>query len=198
MTDQPTGFAEGGDDPADDTSTAVERVSRLLQDEYPDEMARRVCTCEPDAMCGAHRLLARYSQLHEALTKANQDKREQRRLRYEAEEALAECASRVTREPAMTDQPTGFAEGGYDEVELSAIQRLSKLLRGLGVGHWTIIDAVEALTEQPDLLIDLAIEAGGLREECRTCGGDESCRFMSGGRVGCVPIYHRTFEGEPS
>jgi hypothetical protein len=47
----------------------------LLQDEYPDQMAQRSCTCTQEAVCGAHRLLARYDKLFEAFQQSNREKR---------------------------------------------------------------------------------------------------------------------------
>ena len=64
--------------------TAALEEAGLLQDEYPDEMARRSCTCTPDAVCGAHRLLARYEELFEAFQQANREKREARKALREA------------------------------------------------------------------------------------------------------------------
>ena len=58
--------------------TAALEDSGLLQDEYPDEMAARSCTCEPEAVCGAHRLLSRYNQLFEAFQRSNRERRESR------------------------------------------------------------------------------------------------------------------------
>lgn len=49
-----------------------ELAAKLLRSEYPDEMAARSCTCEPDAMCGAHRLLLRYMDLYEQMGKNNE------------------------------------------------------------------------------------------------------------------------------
>jgi hypothetical protein len=48
----------------------------LLRSEYPDDMARRSCTCTDDAVCGAHRLLVRYQELWEQFRAANKAKRE--------------------------------------------------------------------------------------------------------------------------
>jgi len=48
----------------------------LLRDEYPDQMAARSCTCEPDAVCGAHRLFARYVELNAAFVQRGKERRE--------------------------------------------------------------------------------------------------------------------------
>jgi hypothetical protein len=50
----------------------------LLRDEYPDQMADRSCTCEPEATCGAHRLLARYDALYEHMAGLNAERRDLR------------------------------------------------------------------------------------------------------------------------
>ena len=63
----------------DDLAAALEAAG-LLQDEYPDDMARRSCTCSHDAVCGAHRLLARYDQLFKAFQKSNTEKREAKNM----------------------------------------------------------------------------------------------------------------------
>lgn len=47
----------------------------LLRAEYPDQMAAASCTCEPEAICGAHRLLLRYDQLYTHLRELNADRR---------------------------------------------------------------------------------------------------------------------------
>lgn len=57
---------------------------KLLRDEYPDQMAARSCTCEPDAVCGAHRLLARYDALYQHMAGLNAERRALREQgRYE-------------------------------------------------------------------------------------------------------------------
>jgi len=67
------------DAPSPEFAAAVEDAG-LLRDEYPDDMARRSCTCEPDATCGAHRLLAHYEQLFQAFQKANREKRQAKQV----------------------------------------------------------------------------------------------------------------------
>jgi len=62
------------------------RSAKLLRDEYPDEMAAASCTCEPAAVCGAHRLLARYEELYEHLGKINAARRADRARRRAADE----------------------------------------------------------------------------------------------------------------
>jgi len=60
----------------------------LLQAEYPDQMAARSCTCEPDAVCGAHRLLARYIELNAAFVQRGKERRE---VQAELRELRAAC-----------------------------------------------------------------------------------------------------------
>lgn len=79
-----------------DMAAELEKAG-LLQDEYPDEMASRSCTCEPEATCGAHRLLARYEQLFQALQLANREKREAKR-------ALRELSDFVRTLPDKADR----------------------------------------------------------------------------------------------
>jgi hypothetical protein len=59
----------------DQLAAALESAG-LLQDEYPEDMAQRSCTCTPDAICGAHRMLARYDALFTAFQESNRKKRE--------------------------------------------------------------------------------------------------------------------------
>lgn len=47
----------------------------LLRSEYPDQMAAASCTCEPSAVCGAHRLLKRYEELYAHLVAINAERR---------------------------------------------------------------------------------------------------------------------------
>lgn len=76
----------------------------LLQAEYPDEMAARSCTCEPEAVCGAHRLLARYGQLFEALQRSNRERRQARAALRDI--ADGECEN-YTRPPYCRDERSG-------------------------------------------------------------------------------------------
>lgn len=80
----------------------------------------------------------------------------------------------------MTDQPTGFAEGGYDPAEdtPTATGRAGGLVakamfHSPAGGHSDLarseavdlaIVGIAALNADPDLLVDLAIEAGGLEQ----------------------------------
>jgi hypothetical protein len=96
-----------GQKPTPEFAAAVEKAG-LLQSEYPDEMARRSCTCEPDAICGAHRLLARYHQLYEAFCEANRQKREARqRLRENAAAVLGGTPSQRVLYRSITDPMPG-------------------------------------------------------------------------------------------
>jgi hypothetical protein len=64
------------DDPTNEGLAAELEKAGLLRAEYPDEMAARSCTCEPNVVCGAHRLLARYDELFKAFQQSNREKRE--------------------------------------------------------------------------------------------------------------------------
>lgn len=79
-----------------DTTTpefaAAVEAAGLLRDEYPEQMAARSCSCTPEAICGAHRLLARYEQMWEAFRKANQAKREYHARALDAEARIAGAA----------------------------------------------------------------------------------------------------------
>lgn len=90
-----------------------------------------------------------------------------------------------------TDQPTGFAEGGYDPADdpFTASERA----RGLIMTSLNLLpdaacgaadDAVSTLLAHPDLLVDLAIEAGE-PEQFRLQGA-------SGPKWIGEPVYHRT------
>ena len=98
----------------DDTTVGPEDVAwleslvpQLLRDEYPDQMAARSCTCEPEATCGAHRLLARY--LYRHMAALNAERRDLRRRLREAPmddttiEAIAARARRLLS-PTETDE----------------------------------------------------------------------------------------------
>lgn len=107
----------------------------------------------------------------------------------------------------MTDQPTGFAESGYDPAEdtPTATERVSRLLQDLGLSEMPAAFAARTLRDAPDLLIDLAIEVGGLEQfdECAHCAGRESCRYdlsdiAFGGADECTPAYRRTSTEGPS
>lgn len=98
-----------------------EVAAKLLRDEYPDDMAKASCTCEPDAMCGAHRLLKRYDEMwhqmradHERRRKqANELQAEVERLRI-AETALRKLAQRVTMRANCPLCPGGASFHGPD------------------------------------------------------------------------------------
>jgi len=62
-------------EPSPEFAAAVEAAG-LLQDEYPDQMANASCTCEPEAVCGAHRLLTRYQQMYDRLVTVHAERRE--------------------------------------------------------------------------------------------------------------------------
>lgn len=71
-------------------------ADKLLRDEYPDDMAKASCTCEPTAICGAHRLLKRYGELFDQLQKVNEERRVLRadNLRLAGEARLAAALMR--------------------------------------------------------------------------------------------------------
>ena len=83
----------------------------------------------------------------------------------------------------MTDQ--SFAEGGYDPAEdqPTAKARLLRLMETDGDNEWaSSVDVVDALFTFPGLLIDLAIEAGGL----------ERVGYRSRDEGGPLCLYRRT------
>ena len=76
----------------DELAAALDAAG-LLQDEYPDQMAQRSCTCTPETVCGAHRLLARYDKLFKAFQQSNREKREAKAALQAALAALAGSAT---------------------------------------------------------------------------------------------------------
>lgn len=98
----------------------------------------------------------------------------------------------------MTDQPTGFAEGGYDPADdaPTAGERAQSVIAQVCVEHpgrWDLsILVLDALLAHPDLLVDLAIEAGGLEHigavrasRWAFTAKDENLRYAG-------PVYRRT------
>lgn len=128
----------------------------------------------------------------------------------------------------VTDQPTGFAEGGYDPaVELNAAEYREAVQHEKCLGcrgafspedhsramrdwhdkpHRLVLDLCEevdrlrALLAHPSLLVDRAIEVGGLEQfsECGHCVGHEVCRYddsqMLPYTVECIPVYQRVVQ----
>lgn len=109
----------------------------------------------------------------------------------------------------MTDQPTGFAEGGYDSADdtPTAGERAQSVIAQVCVEHpgrWDLsILVLDALLAHPDLLVDLAIEAGGLEQvgwchERTWAEGDEPLRGFSVAKLNeevigpSEPVYRRT------
>jgi hypothetical protein len=84
---------------ADDDAFLQEIAPKLLRAEYPEEMAERSCTCEPDAMCGAHRLLKRYGEMYAQLRKDHERFAEYRNR------LTAEIAELRARLPVETETP---------------------------------------------------------------------------------------------
>jgi len=62
-------------EPSPEFAAAVEAAG-LLHAEYPDQMAAASCTCEPEAVCGAHRLLARYQQMYDHMVTVQAERRQ--------------------------------------------------------------------------------------------------------------------------
>lgn len=91
------------DAPSPEFVAAVEAAG-LLRDEYPDQMAARSCTCTPDAMCGAHRLLDRYEALYEHLRDTNSAKRDLRA-------AVAAANQRTEQAEAARDALQAMVDG---------------------------------------------------------------------------------------
>jgi len=89
-------------EPSPEFAAAIEAAG-LLQSEYPDEMAKASCTCEPEATCGAHRMLARYQQMHDHLVTVQA---ERRAARAEARALTA----RVAEQERYTDRQRERAE----------------------------------------------------------------------------------------
>jgi hypothetical protein len=105
----------------------------LLRSEYPDDMARRSCTCTDDAVCGAHRLLVRYQELWEQFRAANKAKREAKAAARAHEHCgPATDTLRQARELAQRLQPNGRGTVSADYGELAAL--LDLLVDGGGDG----------------------------------------------------------------
>lgn len=90
MPDVPIPSPAGGEDRDPDQVWLDSLAPALLRDEYPDDMAKRSCTCEADAICGAHRLLARYDALYQHMRPLNAERRELRAKLAEAKRLLTE------------------------------------------------------------------------------------------------------------
>lgn len=108
----------------------------------------------------------------------------------------------------VTDQPTGFAEGGYDPADdpFTASERagglVAKAMFHSPAGGYSdlarseavdlAIVGIAALNADPDLLVDLAIEAGGLERVGWQHEHGELHQVSWPGDPRFEPVYRRT------
>jgi DNA-binding transcriptional regulator YiaG len=135
---------------ADPEFVAALEGSGLLQAEYPDQMAAASCTCEPEAVCGAHRLLARYQQMYDRLVTVQAERREVkaevRALREQLTTMNARWGSHLTVAEQMARQIADALDAdGITQAEFArrcgvTTKHLNQVLRGKATARYAQLD----------------------------------------------------------